>query len=256
MDQLNCGYMQTSFCDVADISILFLVPFLLTINVLSIIALIVHRRRIYSFTKNVLEYRNNKSKRSLQSIVHFADEDEEFTFKNLLPGLRQNYPEINVKPMSESMKCKWKYMKGFAKPYKYRDNVLKIVVFSPHYLTRAYRTINIRQIREAMRTKNTVYVFAEIDPENSVYAYLKEQRDPSVSVVWEEPNFWNSFVKVIRDAETKMAEHNKYAKFGIAHQFSADEVDETFSNTRKGPFLRIPDSPCQTGLNTLDHSQV
>lgn len=198
----------------------------------------------------MLGHRNSKKP---QFIVSYADEDEEFAFKELLSGLEQKYRNISVEPISENMKCKRKYTIGIQNPFKNRDNVLKIVVFSQNYLTAVYSNTNIKQIREIMNIRNTVYVFTDIGPENSIFEYLKQQRDPRISVVWNEPNFWHSLVEKIRYTESNLVNMMSLKNIGHSHK-SIKLLNH--AQGHMGHISRLPDSPCLSTLDSLDQSQV
>lgn len=134
-------------------------------------------------------------------IIKYSENDEEFILKEILPELKEhkNY-NVHLKCINST-----RNRDNFIKQLKgTKESNIVLVIFSPNYLTSAYSHVNIKKIRgEMLKSKNTVYVFTDIGPENSIYAFLKEQRDLRSTILWSDPNFWSVLIYMLSNGTYK-----------------------------------------------------
>lgn len=185
-------------------------------------------------------------------IVRYSENDEEFVFKEILPGLK-NHKNFKVQPKLVKTNCKENFIKHFTNGSKEGDTVL--VIFSPNYLTSAYSHVNIKKIRgEMLKTKNTLYVFTDIGPENSIYAFLKEQRDQRTAILWSDPNFWNLLITMLSNGSKKKvrfsSDNDVRSKLNTSLSSSKNKLVSNSS------FTRLPEWPDVYTSSTFAHSQV
>lgn len=168
---------------------------------LVIIGFLVYRNHLMSPITRILKdtyfsymtYRRCKT--CLGLIIVHDKQDSGFVYEEFLPALK-TYSESPIgKSLVTIPTNKDKIMNKIKRRNK---NKTYLVVFSPNYLRAQFSDVSIINILSVMKdAKNTVYVFVDIGPYDSIYAFLKEQRDLRNSVVWDEPQLWNKFSTLV-----------------------------------------------------------
>ncbi|XP_063543683.1 protein toll-like [Cydia strobilella] len=193
-----------------------------------------YRRRLYYVTKTTIRKALDSTvskPRQLNLTIKCAEQDKEFIETNILPVLN-TYQNVTTEVVY-SNHCKEtyneKYITGDAK-----EKRITLVVFSPNYLTSAYRDVNIKKIRgEILKARNTIYVFVDIGPDNSIYAFLKEQRDYRTSILWSDSKFWQNLLVLVKYSKrSQHAAHERIAssenaditRLGYPHLYAIDTV--------------------------------
>ncbi|XP_049870963.1 protein toll-like [Pectinophora gossypiella] len=198
---LDCPFWANGTCNVRIIMMVVIVLVFAIFLTILVILYIDLRKYLYSTLKKTFynlanQNSNNNNKRGI--VVQYSDKDEEFVFKEVLPGMRHHLDlQIHTNPVNSS-----DGKQNFATPV--RAMCTTLVIFSPNYLTSNYSHVNIKKIRgEMLKAKNTIYLFVDIGPENSIYAFLKEQRDPKTTVLWCGQDFWNTFLATLAHGNHK-----------------------------------------------------
>lgn len=216
-----------------------------------------YKKQIHTLIKQKFQYfsqLNNTIDQPKNIIVKYTENDEEFVLKEILPELREHkHFKVQTKLINKSSDGD-SFMKHFRNGSKESDSIL--VVFSPSYLTSAYSHVNIKKIRgEMLKTRNTLYVFTDIGPENSIYAFLKEQRDQRTTILWSNPNFWNVLISMLSNRSMK-----KKVRFSSGHDIRT-KINNSINPTKNklavnNAFTRLPDWPDVYNSSTFAHSQV
>ncbi|OWR52546.1 putative toll precursor [Danaus plexippus plexippus] len=200
----NCSFWTRTRCYKKYILSLTILICSLTLCVIGILICVTFNQTLPDRLKHkFLYYIKPKALANLNKTitVKYSEQDEEFVLKEIIPELKEHKKvEVNAQAINgtddESLNC---FLNIFEVPK------MSLVIFTPNYLMTAYSHISIKKIRGAMmKSKNTVYVFTDIGPENSVYAYLKEQRDLRTSVLWNDPNIWHKLTTEITDGFYKI----------------------------------------------------
>lgn len=201
---------------------------------------LVLKKTLYSLSHNNA---NNNNSRGI--MVEYSDKDEEFVLKEVLPGMRHHLDlEIHTNVINNSAR-KQGFMNSVTGTVK--ETYTTLVIFSPNYLTSNYSHVNIKKIRgEMLKAKNTIFVFADIGPENSIYAFLKEQRDTRTTVMWNDQEFWNTFLAIIAKGDHKV-KRRRVNKLLYAGKMKL-ESNRSIS--------RPPDTPNIYALDAFTHMQV
>lgn len=134
-------------------------------------------------------------KNHLGLIIAYDRQDKGFVYQEFMPALK----DCSDSPVGQSLVTVSTNKDKFKLNVKRTNNATYIVIFSPNYLRTQFTDVSIINILSMMKdAQNTVYVFADIGGhDDSIYAFLKEQRDIMNSVVWNEPNFWEKFAKIV-----------------------------------------------------------
>lgn len=224
---------------------------------ITIILYFVYKKQINLIIKKKFQYfsqQNSNAEQNRNIIVKYFENDEEFVLKEILPELKEHKNfKVQTKLINKA-DSKENFIKHFKSGCKENDTTL--VVFSPNYLTSAYSHVNIKKIRgEMLKTKNTLYVFTDIGPENSIYAFLKEQRDQRTTILWSDPNFWNVLISMLSNRSLK-----KKVRFSSGYDVRG-KVNTSMSSTKtklagNNSFTRLPDWPDVYASSTFAHSQV
>lgn len=147
-------------------------------------------------------------------LVDFDFRDTKFVNELLMPGLMK-YGKTQIEsptPKSITIPSKKEKLLKWFKDCVCPPSHILIIVFSPNFLMSQYSHVDIKKIQSKMaRQVNSVFVFVDIGPENSVYTFLKDQRDRKNSVAWDEPNFWEKIAEIV-DVE----------KIAVVHERSED----------------------------------
>lgn len=97
-----------------------------------------------------------------------------------------------------------------------------------------------------LKAKNSIFVFADIGPENSIYAFLKEQRYTKTALLWNDQGFWNTFFAILAKSEHKLKKRR------VNKSFYAGKI-KLDSNRM---ISRPPDAPNIYALDAFAHMQV
>ncbi|XP_023933967.1 protein toll-like [Bicyclus anynana] len=212
----------------------------------------VYKEQIHLYIKKKLQYFFHQetavSEEDKNIIVKYTDMDEEFVLKEILPELKEhkNY-NVQIRCINNANN-KDHLAKQFRTGTKESNVVL--IIFSPNYLTSMYSHVNIKKIRgEMLKSKNTVYVFTDIGSENSIYAFLKEQRDRRSTILWSDPNFWSVLIYMLSNSTYKKkvriaTEHVKCSKIDKNEWMATDPFVTTTSDSPEIYTSRtVADSP-------------
>lgn len=128
-------------------------------------------------------------------MIAYDKKDTSFVYQEFLPVLK-TYSEspigqnlITISTNKDKYKNKMKR--------RNRDPSF-IVIFSQNYLQAQFGNVSINNILSIMKeTEKALFVFADIGPDDSIYTFLKEQRDIRNSVVWNEPHLWQKLSKLV-----------------------------------------------------------
>ncbi|CAH0399211.1 unnamed protein product [Chilo suppressalis] len=199
----SCPFWSRESCRMRFMIIASIITIFVSLYIIVLILFVIYRKQVNTLIKKKLCRRRNKNNETKQHLnetdimVKYCEHDEEFILKEVIPGLKsQKEIKIHMNPITNTRNKQ--FIKNLKMCVKDAHKYTTVVVFSPNYLTSAYSHVNIKKIHgEMLKAKNTVYVFADVGPENSIYAFLKEQRDMRTSVVWGETDFWNRILSVL-----------------------------------------------------------
>ncbi|XP_034828582.1 protein toll-like [Maniola hyperantus] len=255
----HCSIWKREVCYLRFVIFMTVLTTSLAFFSLLIMAYVTYKEQINLFIKKTLYYFLHQDTTIMEQekniIVKYSENDEEFVLKEILPELREHkHYNIQVKCINNTNN-KENFMKQFRVGTKESNIVL--VIFSPNYLTSVYSHVNIKKIRgEMLKSKNTVYVFTDIGPENSIYAFLKEQRDRRSTILWNDPNFWSVLIYMLSNGTYKR-------KVRIATEYNTHSpIDTSFSSPKTewfttNPFLMTtPDRPDIYTSSTFANNQV
>ncbi|XP_061704893.1 protein toll-like [Cydia pomonella] len=207
--------------------------------IVATIGFYLYRRRLYYITKTTIRKALDSSvpkPRQLNLTIKCAEEDNEFVTTNILPVLN-TYQNVTTEVVYPGHCKETNTEKDITSDAK--EKRITLVVFSPNYLTSAYRDVNIKKIRgEILKTRNTVYVFVDIGPDNSIYAFLKEQRDYRTTILWSDSKFWHNLLVLVK--------YNKRSKHAARERTVGSE---------KADITRLS-CPHLFAIDTVAHSQV
>lgn len=241
VQQIQCPLWIWRACSASFIVVAAIISSVTILNMTIVIVLCVYRKQIYGLFKKkwhtfneikteICEHYDKNShikpidksavsiyydEGNVAMLVKFDSRDTQFIDEQLMPGLMKygksqiGFPRpksmITVPTKREKL-LKW--LRDCFCPPSY----IAIIVFSPNYLMSQYSHVDIKKIQSKMsRQVDSVFVFVDIGPENSVYAFLKDQRDTRNSVVWKESNFWE-----------KISEITDVEKIALLHERSED----------------------------------
>lgn len=252
---IHCPIWTKESCYLRFIIFISILTASVSLSTITIILYFVYKKEINTMIKKRFQYyskSDNNTDQYKNVIVRYSENDEEFVFKEILPGLK-NHKNFKVQPKLVKTNCKENFIKHFTNGSKEGDTVL--VIFSPNYLTSAYSHVNIKKIRgEMLKTKNTLYVFTDIGPENSIYAFLKEQRDQRTAILWSDPNFWNLLISMLSNGYKKKvrfsSDNDVRSKLNTSLSSSKSKLVSNSS------FTRLPEWPDVYTSSTFAHSQV
>ncbi|CAK1544118.1 unnamed protein product [Leptosia nina] len=203
---LHCSVWRREACNMRFIIFVCVISVSASLSTITIMLYLKYRKQLHTMVKNKLfqiskPSKDNDKERSV--IIKYSEKDEEFVLKEIVPGLRVHKSlKVHVKPIASDCN-KENFIKQLKNSSKEGDTTL--VIFSPNYLMSAYSHVNIKKIRgEMLKAKKTVYVFTDMGTENSIYAFLKEQRDRRTTILWNNPNFWNILLPVLSKEKCKL----------------------------------------------------
>ncbi|XP_013173731.1 PREDICTED: leucine-rich repeat-containing G-protein coupled receptor 5-like [Papilio xuthus] len=187
--------------------------------------------------------------------LKYSIADEEFVLKEIVPGLQDiKNVKLLMKPISD-LNTKKSFMKILKRNES--EKYVTIVIFSPNYLMTTYSKVNIKKIRgEMLKARNTIYIFVDTGPDNSIYAFLKDQRETRISVLWNELYFWDKII----DFVSKYSKHRKFGYKTRSCQGKNNLVKEINKVKRKYTpkmsFMKLSEWPQTDTFETFAHSQV
>lgn len=252
---INCPWWAKEACYMRFTIFVSLITIVILLYIVIIIVCVIYRKHInYILKLRLFKYtREPVGKTEKQYVViKYCDMDEEFVLKEILPVMKCNKSlKVYANPIKNSDK-KRNFMKNCISCINYDDNYMTLVVFSTNYLTSTYSHVDIKKIHsEMLKAENTIYVFVDIGPENSIFDFLEEQRDVLTTVAWKETNFWEKTFGLLSDGQFKV----KY----IAN-YDCLKPNQIYNTKSRLPsnisFSKLPDWPNMYDLNTLTHSQV
>ncbi|CAG9787161.1 unnamed protein product [Diatraea saccharalis] len=250
MKEVICPIWSRESCRVRFVIIASFITMFVCLYIIALILFVVYKKQMNTLIKKKLcERKERKIDRSphlneSDIMVKYSEHDEEFILKEVIPGLKsQKEIKIHMNPITNTRNKQ--FMSNLKMCVKDAHKYTTVVVFSPNYLTSAYSHVNIKKIHgEMSKAENTVYVFADVGPENSIYAFLKEQRDVRTSVVWGEADFWNSILSIL----TVEKRDGPRRKFKASRHKGKLPPNITFE--------RLPDWSTNNTANTFTHSHV
>ncbi|XP_068625331.1 protein toll-like [Battus philenor] len=259
LDFKQCPMWSTRImCYLAFYVIITITVVLFTITFIVTIFYLLFKQKINSFLKRLcLVFVRDTFYKNEENIiaVKYSIADEEFVLEEIIPGLHSvTNAKILMKPVSNVTN------KGsFLKKIRTNENgkYVTIVIFSPNYLMTTYSQVNIKKIRgEMLKAKKTIYVFVDTGPDNSVFAFLKEQRDKQVSVLWEEMNLWGKIIKYM-SRDTRNTKGDIESKKNHTHNSLIKDINKVKCQyTSKKSFMKLSDWPHTDALESFAHSQV
>lgn len=243
----DVGALQCStwskFCNEDALIVFYTISilFLLGLAAAMIAIMFAINQRLYKMTKHKLQQVLQPTHRKIRPLIltiKCAEQDDEFVQSNFMTAFTE----------CQSLKAEIIHPNSLEKikPHKHdengvREKRLTLVIFSPNYLTSAYRDVNIKKIRgEMLKAKKTIYVFVDIGPDNSIYAFLKEQRDYRTTLLWGDPKFWDHFRVILK--------YMMYSRHAAIRERGAHSGDTEFSS--------LPVYPNLYAIDTFAHSQV
>lgn len=243
----DVGALQCStwskFCNEDALIVFYTISilFLLGLAAAMIAIMFAINQRLYKMTKHKLQQVLQPTHRKIRPLIltiKCAEQDDEFVQSNFMTAFTE----------CQSLKAEIIHPNSLEKikPHKHdengvREKRLTLVIFSPNYLTSAYRDVNIKKIRgEMLKAKKTIYVFVDIGPDNSIYAFLKEQRDYRTTLLWGDPKFWDHFRVILK--------YMMYSRHATIRERGAHSGDTEFSS--------LPVYPNLYAIDTFAHSQV
>lgn len=262
LSNVQCPLWAKEACYMRFTILITLITIVISLYTIILIVFIIYRKQIKTIVKkkiNNFHSPNPKPNPAHRVNLDFCLKDEEFVNREILPVmnntacLKSLWPDENTDT----------YL-GYTKSANYKRYIkdvkprARIVVFSSNMLLQRYGHVDIKKIHsEMLKTKNTIYVFADIGPENSIYAFLEEQRDVRRTLKWEEENFWTKLFEMVK--EFVLADEPKQMNeifIAPPESFVTENVKSlSLSNLPEWPNTYGP-STMTRGLHTMTHSQV
>ncbi|VVD00393.1 unnamed protein product [Leptidea sinapis] len=206
-NSIHCSVWTREACNIRFVIFVCFISISASLSTITMICYFKYKRHIHSVLKNQLfniSHSCEKKDKERSVILKYSEKDEEFVFKEILPGLNVHKSlKVHMKPISANTST-YNFIKRLKNSSNERDTTL--VIFSSNYLMSAYSHVDIKKIRgEMLNAKNTVFVFTDMGAENSIYAFLKEQRDRRTTILWNNPNFWNILLPVLSKEKCKLS---------------------------------------------------
>ncbi|CAH3983989.1 unnamed protein product [Pieris brassicae] len=203
---IQCSIWRKEACNMRFIIFVCFISISASTSTIIMLLYLKYRKNLHSMIKNKLykvTHPNEVEQQERTVFIKYSENDEEFVLKEIVPGLRVHKGiKVHTKPIPSDCN-KENFIKQLKNSSKEGDTTL--VIFSPNYLMSAYSHVNIKKIRgEMLKAKKTVYVFTDMGTENSIYAFLKEQRDRRTTILWNNPNFWNILLPVLSKEKCKL----------------------------------------------------
>ncbi|XP_072950036.1 uncharacterized protein [Epargyreus clarus] len=251
---LDCPNWNKYICFLRFFVFFILLIVSLTLSLSTMILYLIYRKEINMAIKSRFKMyymqQNGQKTPNQNIVVKYSDMDEEFVLKEMLPGLRIHKNLIvHTKPINKPSNKS--FIKKLTSNTQETDTTL--VIFSPNYLTSAYSHVNIKKIRgEMLKARNTIYVFTDIGPENSIYTFLKDQRDRRSTILWSEPNFWNALMLLL--ITSKSGHKSRTGKYRPG--LKALNGTKAKLSPNAASFTKPSDWAQLYALDTFAHSQV
>ncbi|XP_045496838.1 protein toll-like [Colias croceus] len=247
---MHCSIWKKEACNMRFTIFVCFISVSASLSTILMLFYLKYRKQLHSMIKNKLfniSHSSNNKEKERSVIIKYSEKDEEFVFKEILPGLRVHKNlRVHTKPIASDCN-KENFIKQLKNSSKEGETTL--VIFSPNYLMSAYSHVNIKKIRgEMLKAKKTVYVFTDMGTENSIYAFLKEQRDRRTTILWNNPNFWNILLPVLSKEKYKMTFRGKD---GVKQREPIDAPQATATKNSAS----VSDRPADP-LDTFLHYQV
>nr|XP_021189550.2 protein toll [Helicoverpa armigera] len=245
---VRCPFWAKEACYMRFTIVITLMTIVISLYTIILVIFIIYRKQINSIVKKKLSsIQQPAPPRSHRITVDYSVADEEFVNREII-AVMQNCDSLKLQSYDLPDYSKMGYVRSANFKRYVRDYSARIVIFSPNYLIRHYGQIDIKKIHsEMLKAEKTIYVFADIGPENSVYAFLEEQRDVRTTLKWNEEDFWAKLMNLLNDfASYEELKHKK--NIFIAPPTSLEPSNIALS--------KVPDWPNTYDLNTLTHSQV
>ncbi|XP_045535305.1 protein toll [Papilio machaon] len=256
MDFKHCPMWSTRVvCYIAFYVIISITAILFCIAAFVIIAYFIYKKKFHELLKRICSnvYHDNFKKEENKIAVKYSIADEEFVLKEIVPGLQDiKNVKLLMKPISD-LNTKKSFMKILKRNES--EKYVTVVIFSPNYLMTTYSKVNIKKIRgEMLKARNTIYIFVDTGPDNSIYAFLKDQRETRVSVLWNEVYFWDKII----DFVSKYSRHRKFGHNDTNGQGKNNLVKKInkVKYTPKMSFMKLSEWPQTDTFETFAHSQV
>ena len=249
--RVKCPLWAKEACYMRFIVLISLMTIVSTLYTVILILFIIYRKQINLIVKNRFRsLRHPKDKKVHKIIFKYCEQDREFVLNEVIPVMNFNV-DLNIKTiLSKKPSEKVKFINKFSNCFKDTNECGTIVLFSSNYLMSTYSHVDIKKIHsEMLKAENTIYIFADIGPENSIYAFLEEQRDVTTSLLWNEDNFWeNIFGMLAAGHNTAYGENDELQE--------TNKITITQAKMPSNISFKLPDCPNMYNLNTLTHSQV
>lgn len=251
--QVRCPLWAKEACYMRFTILVTLMTIVISIYTVVLVVFIIYRKQINSMVKKRLStfHRSNsqRKEKSYRILVDFCHQDEDFVNRELLSIMTTNESlQILTKVITDYRNSEFTMSKNFKRYVKDVKTRARVVIFSSNYLTETYGHIDIKKIHsEMLKAEKTIYIFADIGPDNSIYDFLEEQRDLRTTLKWNEENFWPKLYALLKS-------------FVIPDEFKNVEntliVPGDSLEPSKISLTNTPDWPNMYDFNTLTHSQV
>ncbi|CAB3250821.1 unnamed protein product [Arctia plantaginis] len=254
LQHINCPLWAKEACYLRFTIFISILTVVTALYIIIIIVFIIYRKHInHMLKKRLSTYARPLGKTGMHNIaISYCDKDEEFVLKEVLPVMKCNKSlKVHTNPI-RNFSSKNRLIRHFTSCVKNENKYTTLVVFSSNYLTSTYCHVDIKKIHsEMLKAQNTIYIFVDIGPENSIYAFLEEQRDVTTTMVWKESNFWEKFFGILSNGQ---------AKRKLIANHDLVRTKQALSAKIKLPsnisFSKLPEEPNMNDLNTVTHSQV
>lgn len=256
LKHVRCPLWAKEACYMRFTILITLMTIVISLYTIILVVFIIYRKQINSIVKKKLNaFQNSTPKKSkgkgFRINLDFCPQDEEFVLREMLP-IMENTECLKsiIPPIKRTYKdsC-FKKSANFKRYVKDVKPQARIVVFSSNYLPERFGHVDIKKIHsEMLKAENTVYVFADIGPENSIYAFLEEQRDVRRTLKWDEEYFWTKLLFMLKDFV--LADEPKQMK----EIFIAPPESFVNANLKSLSLSNLPEWPNMYDLNSQAHS--
>ncbi|XP_060802056.1 protein toll [Amyelois transitella] len=265
LSTFQCSIWTKVSCYTRYTIFIIIIIILVSLYLVMIVLFIFYRKNIKLAIKRKLWKSKNKNSKPARKVktgimVNFCENDEEFILKDFVPQLKSQNFNLFIHPVQNEIPI---YVRKSGRRVKdictrKDDGALKydttLVVFSPNYLMTAYKNVDIKKIHgEMLKAKDTIYIFVDIGPENSIYAFLKDQRDINTSVLWSDVDFWKKIIDMLsvdHDLGVVSAAEKDDIKTPVKLKISKAKCPRNIS------FSKLPDWSTQYNVNPIAHSHV
>nr|CAB3506228.1 unnamed protein product [Spodoptera littoralis] len=204
LQHVRCPLWAKEACYMRFTILITLMTVVISIYTIILVVFIIYRKQINSIVKKRLStfHRTNaqRKEKSYRILMDFCHQDEEFVNREMLSIMTTNESlQILTKVITDYRNSEFRMSKNFKRYVKDVKTRARVVVFSSNYLTETYGHIDIKKIHsEMLKAEKTIYIFADIGPDNSIYDFLEEQRDLRTTLKWNEENFWPKLYALLK----------------------------------------------------------